>query len=454
MLALSMTCLVACGAASEVEDACSSDAGVRDASIDANIDANIDADEVADARFDAGLDVGVLDAGEEDAGEPDTEPETPVHLRPQSKTQILLFDPARDRGETIGYHSFRIPALIRTTEDTLIAFAEARQCAADDFGNINMVMRRSHDHGRTWGPLEEVEGGGPGTWGNPTPVVDETTGRIWLFMSFNGGDVSQFGRVNPCTGETTRTVAAGDRPVFVTHSDDDGDTWSRPANMTATLQRPGTAWDAMGPGIGIQTRVANRGRLVIPAAGRNIYSDDHGATWRYQRIPGGSSEGTIVELSDGRLMRNDRVVPRLWDMAERRWISRGTIEADRPADEMHFEAFAPHDALLDPRVQGSTLLYNGDAPRRILFLNPASTVARCRMRVRISYDDGVTWPLSRQLHDVSAASTCDMRLGGYSSMIKTADFHVGALVERATANRAIEFHRFNLPWILDGTPEP
>ncbi len=66
-------------------------------------------------------------------------------------------------------------------------------------------------------------------------------------------------------------------------------------------------WDAMGPGVGIQTTGGpHPGRLIIPARRRNIYSDDHGQTWHYQIIPAGTDEGTIVELADGTLMRNDR----------------------------------------------------------------------------------------------------------------------------------------------------
>ena len=79
------------------------------------------------------------------------------------------------------------------------------------------------------------------------------------------------------------------------------------------------------------------------------------------------------------------------------------------------------------------------------------------MRVRLSYDDGKTWPLSRQLHDkLTADETCQQKLGGYSSLARTADDHIGALSEREDAgnHRSIEFHRFNLSWIVDGTPEP
>ncbi|TNF27175.1 MAG: exo-alpha-sialidase [Deltaproteobacteria bacterium] len=376
---------------------------------------------------------------------------TDVHTKTQHHTSTLLFNPATD-AFNVSYHSFRIPSIVRTKSGTLLAFAEGRQCSHADFGNINLVYKRSVNHGVSWSALREVVGSGAGTWGNPTAVVDQQTGRIWLFMSWNAADKSQSGGLNPCTGAATTAVGPGDRPVKVSHSDDDGLTWSSPVDMTATLQPAGTAWDAMGPGVGIQTsRGPHPGRLVVPAIRRNIYSDDHGATWHYAPLPGGTSEGTVVELSDGRLLRNDRAVGSVWETAKRRWLSRGSIEGG-------FAAFAPHDTLYDPRVEGSSIVYT-TSPHRIVFLNPASTAERCKMRVRLSYDNGVTWPISRQLHDdLTATQTCDLHLGGYSSMTKTADYHVAALVERVEAgagnHRGIELHRFNLPWVVDGTPEP
>ncbi len=376
--------------------------------------------------------------------------EVPPHLRPQSHSSQLLFDPARDEFN-ISYHSFRIPSIVRSTQGTLIAFAEGRQCSAADFGNINLVYKRSFDHGKTWTKLAEVVGSGAGTWGNPTAVVDEATGTIWLFMNWNAENISQNASTNPCTGNATSAVGSGDRPVFVSKSTDDGASWTKPVDMTAALQPGGMGWDAVGPGVGIYTSVgASAGRLIIPATHRNIYSDDHGATWKYKSVPGGTGESTVVELSDGKLLRNDRAVGSTWNTAKRRWLSTGTIEGS-------FPAFAPHDTLLDPRVEGSAIRYSTDT-HRIFFLNPASTVQRCKMRVRISYDDGATWPISRQLHDMlTATQTCDRHLGGYSSMAKTADYHVAALVERLESDgvhHGIEVHRFNLPWVLDGTPEP
>ncbi|NEE02823.1 sialidase family protein [Phytoactinopolyspora halotolerans] len=390
----------------------------------------------------------------------------PAAAAPASHSERLLFDGGgSERLNGITYHSFRIPCLVRTRQDTLIAFVEGRASSNRDWGNINLLYKRSTDNGATWSGLREVVGVGQGTWGNPTAVADRQTGTVWLFMSWNPAGYSQNGHDG-----TTRITAWEHRKVYVSRSTDDGVTWSAPEDVTEAL-KPRTrgngqtwAWDAMGPGAGIQTR---GGRLVIPALHRHLYSDDRGETWKVQRITDvstgayqeGTSEGAVVELLDGRLMRNDRAVGSVWETAKRRWVATGTIEDG-------FSTYAPDATLLDPRAQGSILRYNSDSPARIMFLNSASTVTRTKMRVRISYDEGRTWPISRPLSDAPLPSwpglgTGNWAEGGYSSMAKTADYHVGALVElnentgsSASSHRSIVFRKFNLPWILNGRTEP
>jgi len=363
----------------------------------------------------------------------------------QFHTHTVLFD-----GGTDGYHSYRIPALVRTTTGTLLAFAEGRAANNRDYGNINLVYKRSTNHGASWSALKVVEGWGQGTWGNPTPVVDQQTGRIWLFMSWNDASHNQNG-----DNGYDKSDSWGDRRVYMTYSDDDGLTWAPRQNMTSTLLPPGYAWDAMGPGNGIQkAKAPDNGALIIPATRRNIYSTDNGATWQYQLIPGGTNEGAIVERNNGSLLRNDRANSTKWNQHKRRWKASGSLSGG-------FNPFVDDATLLDPKCQASIIRYAGDRDR-LIFLNPASTERRCKMRVRISYNSGATWPRSRRLHDwLTETETCNQGKGGYSSMAKTADYKIGALVEynedvgnNATSHRSIEFHRFNIPWILGGQSEP
>ncbi|ACU04431.1 conserved hypothetical protein [Pedobacter heparinus DSM 2366] len=360
-------------------------------------------------------------------------------------SSIVLFN----GGNESIYHSFRIPSIIKTNNGTLVAFAEGRRWSPSDYGDINIVFKRSTNNGSTWSALGEVVGSGAGTWGNPTAVYDAgqgTNGRIWLFMEWNDQYKMQWSDFQ----------AWGDRRIHTSYSDDHGATWSVPVDRTATLTPPGYKWDCVGPGIGIQTNYNTPGRLVVPALGRNIYSDNHGATWQYQLIPGGTDESTIVELMDGTLMRNDRPGTTEWNASKTRRKSVGSIGAG-------FPAFTTVAALPDPKCEGSVLRYNTDLPnRRIIFLNPNGTGQRCNMTARISYDDGLTWPKSRALY---SAANCNYQTttvvhGGYSSMVKTADYCVGALIEYnenvsdSESNKSIEFNKFNLAWILNGSTEP
>jgi sialidase-1 len=368
---------------------------------------------------------------------------------------MVLFNGGNEgAGGVTTYHSFRIPSIIRTNNGTLIAFAEGRRWNPSDYGDINLVFKRSTDNGATWSALDEIAASGPGTWGNPTAVYDAnkgTNGRVWLFMNWNDSAKHQI----------SDFTQYGDRRVYTSYSDDHGVTWSTPVDRTSTLTPNTYKWDAMGPGIGIQTAAGDHpGRLIIPAYGRNIYSDDSGTTWQVQPLSGGKHESTIVEAMNGTLLRNDRPNATEWAAAKRRVKSTGTITGG-------FGAWSADAALTDPMCEGSILRYNRDAPDRIYFLNPNNDNSRCNMTVRISYDQGATWPISRAIYDWN---TCDYNAikagnhiakGGYSSMIKTADYAVGALIEinedltnNSTSHKSIEFHKFNLPWILNGATEP
>jgi sialidase-1 len=361
----------------------------------------------------------------------------------QSHSYIKLFD-----GGPSGQHSFRIPSITKTKDGTLVAICECRRWNNSDWGDINVVYKRSFDNGASWTAMGEIAASGNGTWGNPTTVYDPSVGangRIWVFLSWNDGTHTSMSTIDTW----------GERKVYTSYSDNHGATWSTPVDRTNELLPTGYTWDAMGPGIGIVTQFNHPGRLIIPALRRNIYSDDHGATWQYQLIPGGTDEGTIVERMNGTLLRNDRPTTGPWETSKRRRISVGSIEGG-------FSAFTSDEVLLDPKCEGSILRYNIDNPDRIVFLNSASTVTRGKMRVRISYDDGQTWPVSRRIYDwLTEEEAQSQGKGGYSSMIKTADYHVGALIEinedtqnNSTSHRSIEFHKFNLPWMLNGNPEP
>ncbi|NYI70805.1 sialidase-1 [Naumannella cuiyingiana] len=369
---------------------------------------------------------------------------------PRHSTSMIFDGGGDDELNGLRYHSFRIPSIATTTDGSLLAFAEGRATGNGDFGNINLVYKRSTDNGKTWSKLQEVVGSGEGVWGNPTPVVDQDTGRIWMFMNHQPADA---GKVDEW----------GERRTFTAYSDDDGQTWSKPVDRTEELtpkKKPGggdVTWDAVGPGNGIQTTVDHPGRLVIPAQHRMIYSDDHGESWKTEFLTTEdgkpmeqTGESTVAELTDGTLYRNDRAETSVWEKQKRRQVTTGRIG----------EGYAPFTAascLLDPKSQGSVVRYNTDDPARLVFLNSASTETRTKMRVRVSEDEGKTWRISRPLSDEPLDLPAGAKEGGYSSMTKTTDYSVGALVEvnedtsnNAGSHRSIAFRKFNLPWLMAG----
>ncbi len=82
-------------------------------------------------------------------------------------TQIDVF-----RSDTDGYHTYRIPAIIVSKEGTVLAFCEGRKKGRSDTGDIDLVLKRSFDNGRTWQPMKIIWDDGENVCGNPCPVVD------------------------------------------------------------------------------------------------------------------------------------------------------------------------------------------------------------------------------------------------------------------------------------------
>ena len=288
--------------------------------------------------------------------------------------------------------------MIASAKGTLLAFCEGRKSARNDTGNIDLVLRRSTDGGKTWGPLQIVWDDGLNTVGNPCPVVDRRTGTIWLPITRNLGVDKQ--------REIVAGTSQGTREAWITKSTDDGLTWSTPIEITAQVMAPNARWFATGPGVGIQLE---SGRLVIPCdysvAGKTVeyafvmFSDDDGVTWK----AGGSTEencgeAQVVELPDGSLLMNMRHVG--GGKNRRTAISKdGGLTWSRVFDDK---------TLVDPGCQGSIVrrtAATSSKRNRLYFSNPAS-LKRERLSIRFSDDDGKTWSAERVIHAGPAAYSC------------------------------------------------
>jgi len=336
-----------------------------------------------------------------------------------------------------GYSTFRIPSIIATAQGTLLAFAEGRRDGSGDAGDIDLVLKRSSDGGQTWSPLQVVGDNGPNTFGNPCAVVDRTTRTIRLLTTQNRG-VDREKDIIAGTSQGGRTVA-------VLRSTDDGVTWSPPEDITASVKQADWTWYATGPGVGIQTRT---GRLVIPGnhavAGTAVhqshivFSDDGGRSWQMGgSADPGTNESQIVELTDGRLMLNMRNHP---PKAENFRMVATSADGGRSWSQAK-----PDLALIEPPAQASLIrstTVGADGRSRLLFSNPASA-RRERMTVRMSENEGATWPASRVVHEGPAA---------YSSLVVLPDGSMGLLFERGERSpyEKITFVRFTLQWLTEG----
>jgi len=324
---------------------------------------------------------------------------------------------------TQGYHTYRIPALVVTREGTLLAFCEGRKTSRSDHGDIDLMLRRSSDGGRTWEAQRIVhEEGGTETItiGNPCAVVDEETGIVWL----------AFCRDN-------------DR-VFMTHSADEGKNWTQPREITDKVKKPTWGWYATGPGHGIQLqRGEYKGRLVIPCdcgdskgwgdwekKGHSlvIYSDDHGKSWTRGNITENSmNECEVVELADGSLllsMRNYRG-------PKQRAFAVSKDGGNTWSSPQH------HEQVYCPTCQSSLHRFSWQ-PNRILYSGPGGP-GRENMTIRLSNDEGKTWPVAKVLKKGSAA---------YSDLAILPDGRIGCLYE-VDGYKQIVFAGFPLQWLTE-----
>ena len=358
-------------------------------------------------------------------GSPAVASGTATSASPAGTEQVLF------RGGTDGYGCFRIPALVRTPAGVLLAFAEGRKSpACGDRGDIDIVLRRSTNDGRSWGPIQVVLAGSPAdpavpyTRGNPAPVVDSTTGRVLLLSTSN-----------PAT-------AGGQRLPWVQHSDDDGRTWSAAEPIAATFDGTHNGWFATGPSHGVQLR---SGRLVVGAhqvTGGQAYpgvlfSDDGGSTWSASVTA--SSDGlnpgeiSVAELPDGSVYA-----------AARNAVTTGDHRAYAISSDggTTMPAFTTLPSLVSPDVQGAVL-----APRSfrravpgdtLLFTGPSDPSSRKVLQVRYSTDGGRSWVRAPggQLTDQQA---------GYSDLAELGGGELGVLYEGGVAFSADElrFNRFS-----------
>lgn len=352
------------------------------------------------------------------------------------------------------YYTFRIPALVATTKGTLLAFCAARRGRGGDWDPIDIASRRSIDGGTTWEPLRLIAHSEGHTVDNPVPIVDCETGAIHFLYQID------YAR------------------VFYMRSDDDGVTWSEAREITSTFDqfRPEYDWRVAAPGPGHAIQLKN-GRLLVavwlstgagtefgagklghrPSCVSTIYSDDHGATWQRGEIVldtsdemPNPSETMPLELEDGRVM----LFIRTESAGNRRAVAYsadGATGWSRPVF---------HPGLYEPICMASVLRMTSSAQggkSRVLYSNPDSSANPTRQRVKwgirenitvkLSYDDGQTWPVAKSI---------DPGFAGYSDLAVGPDGTIYCIYEGGGRegnmfhNLHMSVARFSLDWLTDG----
>ncbi len=329
-------------------------------------------------------------------------------------------------------HAHFVYGLAVTTRGTILAFAEARIRDGADDGAHHIVMKRSTDGGNTFSASKVLVNSDHGqSWANPTIVQDAKTGRLFLFYALNhGNDSSQ---------------------VFYMTSTDDGLTWSGIVEVTHLFDGNPHGWTfhLPGPGHGIQLK--NK-RLIVPVWHRKsisfaaadrmygvncIYSDDHGKTWKngWDAPVGEFNESQVVEKANGDVLLVGRMYSPQYGSFQAKVTSR-----NRGAN---WQAPAVYDEGLTGAVCDIGLTRYALKPNIILVSQPADLKKRRDLTIRLSKNEGATWPVSKLLQEGSAT---------YSDLAVLPDGGILCLYGHGGSRHmpdVVTVARFSLKWVLE-----
>ncbi len=319
---------------------------------------------------------------------------------------------------------FRIPSLITAPNGDLIAAIDQRTTSCADLkGNrdINIVIRRSSDNGKTWLPLQTVIDYPAGqSASDPSMIVDMLSKEIFMFFNFM--DVDKEKDVYYFKYATSK---------------DNGVTWSFANDITTQISK--TDWNHdfkfITSGSGIQT---SSGRLLhtLVNLNRGLYlfgTDNHGKDWfLIDKAITPADESKVVELTDGSLEINSRV------------NGTGVRYIHSSSDQGKTWRSMADSSLPDPGCNASIVRYTsvkeGSDKNRLLFSNANSKNERENMSVRISYDEGKNWSEGKTIYTGSAA---------YSAITILKNGDIGLLFEKDDYSE-VAFVVFTLEWLTDG----
>ena len=373
-----------------------------------------------------------------------------------------VFATAQTTGTTVfesgteGHKIYRIPAIVKLPNKNLLAFCEGRVNGGGDFGDINIVLKKSTDGGLTWTALSTVIDYDKLQAGNPAPVVDVTdprypNGRVFLFYNTGNND------------EYSMRMGKGIREVWYVTSEDGGDTWSTPTNITAQVHRPNQPainaayrftedWRSYAntPGHATQfTAGIYKGRMYVAANHSSgppqknfqdynahaFYTDNHGQSFSLATpvsLPG-SNEATAATLTNGRLVLNARNQA---GNIKLRYVSYSS-DGGASWQENYFDS-----SLVDPVCEGSILEVGHKKGKTVLaFCNAADAKKRDNLTLRISYDEGKTWTSNSTKNKAIVIAKAPENYKGdyaaYSDLVALDAKRIGVLYEKENYSKIV-----------------
>ena len=338
-------------------------------------------------------------------------------------------------------HTFRIPAMATTNKGTLLAVYDMRYKSRRDLqGHMDIGLSRSTDGGETWVwpvPIMDMKnfGGlpeGQNGCSDPNILVDRKTGEIFVSAVWTHGKPNTH-QWRGKGSEPGHSILKSSQFMMV-RSMDDGVTWSEPENWTKRLKDPQWHLFAPAPGNGITLK---DGTLVMPTQGRDktglpfsnlMWSKDHGKNWTVSNhARDNTTECSVVELSDRSLMLNMRDNRNRSDKSE----SNGrAVSVTKDMGKSWTVHRSDHGVLPEPVCMASLISHDlVDGGRVLFFSNPNCKHRREKMTVRMSLDQGKTWPKSILL---------DQKGGAYSSLSMVNDRTLGILYESSVADMVFQ----------------
>jgi sialidase-1 len=328
---------------------------------------------------------------------------------------------------------------------------------------MDIGLSRSFDGGQNWEPMQIVLD--MKTWGglpekfngvsDASVLVDKNTNDIYIAGLWMYGVINSNGEWVEGLTENSRDWNhqwrnKGSQPglnpkqtsqFLITKSSDDGQTWSEPMNITEMCKDPKWWLWAPAPGHGITLK---DGTLVFPTQGRDenglpfsniTYSKDAGKTWKTSNAAAhNTTESMAIELLDGSIMLNMR------DNRNRheKGVENGrSISVTKDLGDTWTEHITSHGALIESVCMASIHRHNykdnqGKPKSVLLFSNPNSKYKRIKQTIKVSFDDGLTWPEKYWLELDEGGGA------GYSCLTSIDENTIGILYEGSQAQMTFQ----------------